>query len=191
MIIIVLPDIAEEDRLLDRARQGDPEALRAIYQSYFAPIFNFIRLRVDDIYEAEDLASEVFVKMLEAFKNRRTAPRHSLRAWLFRVARNALYDRYGRERPFTEIALTDWLPASIDSDAEALAIRSMAAEDARLAVRQLSSDQQEVIVLRFAQMLSLQETADIMGKSLNAVKQLQFRAVNALRRTLSAYEAGG
>ena len=59
MIVIVLPDIAAEDRLLEAARRGDQDAMFKIYDSYFPPIYNFIRLRVEDRILAEDLASEV------------------------------------------------------------------------------------------------------------------------------------
>ncbi len=119
MIVIVLPDIAEEDRLMVRARQGDKDALRQIYQDYFSPVYNFIRLRVDDGPQADDLTSEVFVKLMTAFRDGK-APRQSLRGWLFRVARNVLYDHFGGgQQKYTEEALEEWVPASReDSDQE-------------------------------------------------------------------------
>ena len=61
-------------------------------------------------------------------------------------------------------------------------------ETAHKAIRQLTEDQQEVLILRFGQMLTLQETADIMDKKVNAVKQLQLRALQALRRVLDTME---
>src|SRR5574341_860709 len=108
MIIIVLPDIPSEDRLLATARQGSREALMQIYEGYFPPIYNFIRLRVDDPIQAEDMASEVFVKLVEAMRGPH-APRHSLRGWLFRVARNQISDYYGRNRQLTTEALDEWI----------------------------------------------------------------------------------
>jgi RNA polymerase sigma-70 factor (ECF subfamily) len=61
----------------------------------------------------------------------------------------------------------------------------MDSEQARRALKMLADEQQEVLILRFGQGLSLQETADIMGKQVGAVKSLQFRAVNTLRQVLS------
>lgn len=185
MIVIILPDIALEDRLLARAQRGDQDAIRQIYEAYFGPIYHFIRLRVDDRGMAEDLASEVFLKMVAAFKGA-SAPRQSLRGWLFRVARNVLHDHYGRRDRLSETALDEFLPAPGDETQEIQFMRSLEIERARQALQRLSFEQQEVILLRFGQMLSLQETADIMGKKINAVKALQFRAVNALRRHLAA-----
>lgn len=180
MILIVLPDIPAEDRLLAQARQGDQDAIMQIYDGYFTPIYNFIRLRVDDRYVAEDLASEVFVKLVSALRSH-TAPRHSLRGWLFRVARNAIHDHYGRAKHLSSEALDEWLPDG-DDEPEVAFLRALTVERTRHALRQLSPEQQEVLILRFGQVLSLQETADIMGKNVGAVKSLQFRAVNALRQ---------
>lgn len=65
-----------------------------IYEAYFTPIYQYIRLRVDDTMTAEDLASDVFVKLINALRGP-NAPRTSLRGWLFRVARSAVADAYG------------------------------------------------------------------------------------------------
>jgi RNA polymerase sigma-70 factor, ECF subfamily len=186
MIIIVLPDIAEEDRLMERARRGDKAALSTIYQDYFSPVYNFIRLRVSDQQQADDLTSDVFVKLMIAFREGK-APRQSLRGWLFRVARNVLYDHYGTGKSYTEEALEEWVPASReDTDPEIALLQVMDSMRVRQAMQRLPEDQQEVLVLRFAQALSVEETADIMGKNINTVKSLQFRAVNALRQRLGA-----
>jgi RNA polymerase sigma-70 factor (ECF subfamily) len=184
MIVIVLPDIAIEDRLLAQARQGDQDAIMRIYDSYFSPIYNFIRLRVDDRAQAEDLASEVFVQLVMALRQGK-APRHSLRGWLFRVARNLIYDHYGRGQRMTTTALDEWLPAPPDDEPEALALQALDTERARRVLGMLAAEQQEVLILRFGQGLSLQETADIMGKQVGAIKSLQFRAVSTLRQLLS------
>lgn len=183
MIVIVLPDIPSEDRLLAQARQGQQDAIMQIYESYFPPIFQFIRLRVGERALAEDLASEVFVKLVDTLQ-RSTAPRHSLRGWLFRVARNEIHDHYGKSSQLPTTTLDEWLPAAPDNDPEVQFMRSVSVERVRRAIRMLAADQQEVLLLRFGQMLSLQETADIMGKSTNAVKSLQFRAINTLRSIL-------
>jgi len=183
MILIVLPDISVEDRLLAEARQGNREALMRIYDTYFPPIYNFIRLRVDDTLLAEDLASDVFIKLVETLRGR-NAPNHSLRGWLFRVARNRLHDHYRANKNLTSEAIEEWMPSPSDDEPEEQFIRTLQKELARTALLQLSDDQQEVLILRFGQGLGLQETADIMDRNISAIKSLQFRAVNTLRQTL-------
>ena len=183
MILIVLPDIGIEDRLLAQARQGDREALMRIYDTYFPPIYNFIRLRVDDTSLAEDLASDVFIKLVETLRGK-NAPHHSLRGWLFRVARNRLHDHYRQNKNMTSEALEEWTPIPSDDEPEEQFLRTLQVEQARSALLKLSGDQQEVLILRFGQGLGLQETADIMDRNISAIKSLQFRAVNALRQFL-------
>jgi RNA polymerase sigma-70 factor (ECF subfamily) len=179
-LLLTLPDIPHEDRLLAQARQGNQKAIAEIYEHYFDPIYQFIRWRVNDPGAAEDLTSEVFIKFLNALKSP-NAPRQSLRGWLFRVARNALYDHY--QQPETSGELDEMLPAP--DDAEAQLIQRLDAERVREALRALAADQQEVLILRFSQMLSLEDTAESMGRSVSAIKSLQFRAINTLRRALS------
>lgn len=188
IIVIVLPDIAEEDALMAGARAGDPDALRQIYLAYAQPVYQFIRLRVADRGAAEDLTSEVFFKLVRECKAGR-APQHSLRGWLFRVARAELSDHYGRDARFTQTTLNEFIPAPMDYEPEAEFIRQTHLDVVRAALRRLSVEQQEVIILRFGQRLSLQETADLMGKNANAIKALQFRAINSLRRRLSQMRA--
>jgi RNA polymerase sigma-70 factor (ECF subfamily) len=183
MLMIVLPDLSEEDRLLAAARTGSPAALTQIYDAYFQPIYRFIRMRVDDPSLAEDLTSDVFVKLIEASR-RRKGPATNLRGWLFQVARNLVHDHYRGRKGLTEEALHDGLPG-LAGDPEAHAAQAVSAEQVRHALRRLGPEQQEVLILRFAHSLSLQETADIMGKQTNAIKQLQFRATQALRRALA------
>lgn len=184
MLLIILPDLSEDEQLLADARHGSPAALTRIFDTYFQPVYGFIRLRVDDPALAEDLSSEVFVRLVTAMRQR-SGPRSSLRGWLFQVARNLINDHYRGRKGFAESALDDWLPDTQNADMELLAIRASSAEQTRRALHTLSPDQQEVLILRFAQNLSLQETADLMGKQVNAIKQLQFRAVQALRRELA------
>jgi RNA polymerase sigma-70 factor, ECF subfamily len=139
---------------------------------------------VDDRQQADDLTSEVFVKLMTAFRDGK-GPRKSLRGWIFRVARNLLHDQYGAGKKYTEEALEEWVPASpVETDPEIQVIRAADAQRVREAIQKLPAEQQEVLVLRFAQSLSVEEAADLMGKNINTVKSLQFRAVNALRTKL-------
>ena len=187
MIVLTLPDLDAEDQLTLRAHRGDKDALREIYASYYTPIYQFIRMRTDSPDTAEDLAADVFLALVDACR-RGKGPQQSLRGWLFRVARHTIHDHYKGGETFTETVLDDWLPIPTDDQPESQFMRTLRIESAQEAIRQLTADQQEVLILRFGQMLSLQETADIMDKQVNAVKQLQLRALQALRRALGTLE---
>lgn len=187
MIVIVLPDVTVEQRLLADARHNKPEALQAIYENYFPPIYQFIRLRIRDREQARDIAADVFLDLFAALRSN-NPPRTSLRAWLFRVARNKVYDHYGEAERFPASTLDEWMPAVEHEDLETSFLRSARVERVRRALRMLAAEQQEVLILRFGQGLNLQETADLMGKSVSAIKSLQFRAVDTLRAILDTRE---
>ncbi len=183
MIVIVLPDSNIEQDLLIDARQNKQEALKAIYESYFPPVYQFIRLRIRNREQARDIAADVFLDLFVALRGR-NPPRISLRAWLFRVARNKVYDHYGETKQFPTTTLDEWIPGSDTEELETEFLRSMRVERVRHALRMLVAEQQEVLILRFGQGLSLQETADLMDKSVSATKSLQFRAMDTLRTIL-------
>ncbi|MBW4439286.1 MAG: RNA polymerase sigma factor [Pleurocapsa minor GSE-CHR-MK-17-07R] len=188
MILLVLPDVTADEDTLSRARAGDEEAIVAIYHHYFDPVYQFCRLRVGDTHAVQDLTSEVFVRFIRALKKDK-APHTSLRAWIFRVARNLIYDHYGRrEAELPESTLEQWVSTDMSTDPETEALRRIQSARARRAIAMLAPAQQEVLLLRFDQQLSLQETADIMDKQVNAIKALQFRAVNTLRQILAELE---
>lgn len=179
MLQLSLPDLQTEDVLLTRALRGEQNAVMEIYDAYAPPIYQYVRLRISDPDMAEDIASDVFVQFIDSLK-KRTAPRHTLRGWLFRVARNLIAGHYRSHIP--HIALDESMHSY--SNLEAQIAQNIAIAHMQQAIRMLNDDQQEVVVLRFGQSLSLSETAEIMGKSVSAVKSLQFRAVETLRGIL-------
>jgi len=183
MIILVLPDITTDDDRLRQARSGDKSAITAIYRSYYEPVYQFVRLRVGNVQEAEDLTADIFIKFIKALKEDK-GPHTSLRGWIFRVARNAIYDYYGNDAPLPLDTVEQWLSSDENTDPEVQALRSIEADRARQVIGMLAPSHQEVLMLRFDQQLSLKETADIMDKNVNAIKALQFRAVNTLRDIL-------
>lgn len=182
--LIILPDLTTEDRLLAQARAGDQLAVMRIYDAYFSPIYQYIRLRLDDNMTAEDLAADVFVRFIASLRGG-TAPRDSLRGWLFKVARHQIADYYGKQTKLPQTTLDDWISAPADEQPEVQFLAAVSTQRAQNAVRMLAAEQQEVLVLRFGQQLTLQETADIMGKSVSAIKSLQWRAVETLRHILA------
>lgn len=182
MIVLVLPNPSTDDALLDLARAGDKGAIGDIYRQYVDSIYQFCRLRLGDAQAAEDITSSVFTTFIQALAKGK-GPKYHLRAWLFKVARNSIYDTYGKQQTLPIETLEQW--SDIDSlDPENQAFQAIDADILRQTIKMLSPDQQDILLLRFDQQLSLRETADILGKKVNTVKALQFRAVNRLRDLL-------
>ena len=188
MILIVLPDMPAEDALLQRLKRGERGAVIDVYQQYFPPLYQYARLKVGDGALAEDVVSDVFVILIESLGTK-SAPRENLRGWLFTIARNEIYRTYGTVQHLPLADVEEWMPASSELNPENQVADRFDIERVRHALRMLTADHQEVLILRFGQRLPLKDTADLMGKSISAVKSLQFRALETLRGILVEAEA--
>jgi RNA polymerase sigma-70 factor (ECF subfamily) len=176
----------EDTALTRRAREGDGQAFAELYDRNFEAVYRYVYYRVRDEKEAEDVTSEVFFRALRAMP--RYEPRQPFLAWLYRIARNAVIDRARAARPrlsFEDALSHPDAPAHvIDPDVQLLATDRRAR--LRAALANLTSEQQEVVILRFIEGLSAEETGELMGKRAGTVRGLQFRALQALRKHITA-----
>ncbi len=174
----------DERELIRRAKEYDPEAFAEIYKRYYQSIFNYIYYRVSDTTIAEDLCHEVFLRALEAIQSF-TFQGVPFSAWLYRIAGNLVIDHYRRQPPQPEISLEDTnRPLVADDNPGAALERHFTHQELRQALRQLTDDQQQVIILKFVDGLSNSEVAQILGKTEGAVKSLQHRALASLGRLM-------
>lgn len=171
-----------EPGLLERARQWDEDALAEIYDTYAPRIYRYAYRHLGHRITAQDVTSETFHRLLAALKNG-GGPHTNLSAWLYRVAHNVVVDIYRRQPDDPPASLED-LDLAGSADQEHRAEHSDRVAWARRALHQLTDLQQQVIVLRYLESLSLKETAQVMNRTVNAVKALQYRAVDRLRRLL-------
>ncbi len=165
----------------------DHQRLAEIYDTYHLPIYRSIYRQVGDVETARDLAADVFQRLLQAVQ-KGGGPTRDIKAWLYRAANNIVIDHYRRRR-FRDHDPLDQEPAAQTVDPAQTAENNILAAAARSALNSLTSDQRQVITLKFLDGLSNQETAAILGKSPGAVKSLQHRALAALQRQLPAEAA--
>jgi RNA polymerase sigma-70 factor (ECF subfamily) len=173
---------------VSRVQDGDTGAFAEIYDQYGDTVFRYIYYRVGTRALAEDLMSETFLRALRRIGSV-TFQGRDLGAWLVTIARNLIADHYKSGRYRLEIATADMLDTDAEDHApeakpEAAALDRLNNEVLIGAVRKLGAEQQECIMLRFLQGLSVTETAQIMGKNDGAIKALQYRAVRSLGRLL-------
>lgn len=172
----------DERRALNGLQKLDSQAIGAIYDRYFSEVYRYVRYRINDDSTAEDLASEVFVRLLEAAQKKQE-PQSSLKGWLIATASHAVNDHLRRHYRRPVEALSD----SMADDRPSLHSEIDAREQNRMvqsAYVQLTSEQQHVLALRFGQGYSIEETAAHLKKNINAVKALQFRALASLQRQI-------
>jgi len=170
----------EERKLIRRAKSGDPAAFAEIYDAHYPAIYRYVFFRVGSEPVAEDLAGEVFVRLVEKI-DQFTYRGRPLLAWLYTIARNLVADHHRHTGKATLVPLDEGLVAdSVDpEDAASLTLsqRRLAA-----ALQELTEEQRQVVVLKFFEGLDNQTVAMIVDKSVGAVKSLQHRGLAALRR---------
>jgi RNA polymerase sigma-70 factor (ECF subfamily) len=158
----------------------DSQSIGAIYDRYFPEIYRYVRYRISDDTLAEDIASDVFVRLMEASQKKK-GPQTNLRGWLIATASNAVNDHHRRHYRRPVEALSETMPdgsASVHSQVDVREQNRVVQE----ALVQLTEEQQHVLALRFGQGYSVEETASILKKNINAIKALQFRALASLQR---------
>ena len=173
----------EQLELIRRAKECDPSAFATIYDHYYLDIYNYIYHRVANVQLAEDLVSEVFLKVLESIDSF-TFRGIPLSAWLFRLARNLLIDYFRTSpRPGVEVPLEEEVVLT-EGGPDAALERKVTRKQLLGALSNLTEDQKEVVVLKFMEGFSNTDVAKIVGRSEGAVKSLQHRALSTLSRIL-------
>ncbi|MFG3423410.1 sigma-70 family RNA polymerase sigma factor [Micromonospora sp. NPDC048063] len=173
--------------LVARAQAGDVEAFGLVYDRYVDQVFRSIYRRVSDRQVAEDLTSETFLRALRNLASFRR-PGGDFGAWVATIARNLVTNYQAshqrRERPVAELRDA----ASVDQapNPEAAAMASLTRETVLAGIEQLNPDQRRCIVLRYLREMSIEETAQALGKTPAAVKAMQHKALRALRGLLPA-----
>jgi RNA polymerase sigma-70 factor (ECF subfamily) len=184
--------------MLDRARQGEAEAISALYRHFLSGVFWYIAARVPDRPTAEDLTSEVFLEMVEGIHKVRADNEATFASWLFQIARITVAGYYRkRERVPTSLSLENERSLREDdntimavpiSHPDADPVRWAEARDewsiVVQAINTLTEEQRQVLVGRLILGYDVTTVAQMVGKKANAVKALQFRALNSLQRLL-------
>lgn len=180
-------DRAEEIHLLREAQQGNEDAFAMLYRANVQTIFRYVYHRVGDVQTAEDLTADVFVRAVRAL-NAYTDRGKPFVAWLYRIANARVVDHYRRQGRRPAEGDIDARPIPVQQNMDAGMLRSQAADALKAAMQQLTPEQQHVIILRFIEGHPIEQVARLVGKTPNAVKAMQHRALRALAKRL--HEAG-
>jgi RNA polymerase sigma-70 factor (ECF subfamily) len=175
------------EALVEGARAGDPAAIGAIYDRLAGRVYRFALFRVGSRADAEDLMQRIFLKMIESLP--RYQPRGvPFEAWFFRLARNTVIDHLRARRQVQPLETVAEVDSTRPGPEESL---ELAMEFRRLetALEELTPVQQEVIGYRFMAGLSAREIGLVIGRREGSVRALQFRALQALRRSLGGRSA--
>ena len=174
------------EEIADGVRRRDPEAITTVYTALADRLFGYLMARVHNKEIAEDLLEATFVELLEkGFTIRGESA--VIKSWLFRAAHFNALDHLRRVRRAPEEYRED--PAEFDEPdirpgPEELAVDADISRELFDAIKELSEDQQEVLLLRYVGELTAPEVASVVGKKVPAVRGLQHRGERSLARLL-------
>jgi RNA polymerase sigma-70 factor (ECF subfamily) len=173
--------------LITRAKEGDASAYGELYESHRLSVYRYLYYRTGDTQTADDLTSEVFLRMIRFLSGYRfqDAP---FQAWLFRIAHNLLNDHYRKTNGRQPVQLEENVMDNPLHGRSRPVEHSLNSVTLQQALEMLSGEQREVIVMRFITGMSIAEVARALHKTEDAVKGLQRRALSNLRSVLAGWE---
>lgn len=183
-----------ENKVIDAAIGGDSSAFGQLYDHYHGKIYRFVAVKVATREEAEDITHQIFLNALQnlgGYKNIGLP----FSSWLYRIARNQVIDYYRTRKmniPLDTITQEEEAGTSSKvghKEIEGETQMKLDMEAVMTAVRSLKQQYQDVILLRFVEDLSIQESAAILQKTEGAVKVMQYRAMSELRKLLEGQKS--
>ncbi len=176
----------DERTLVKRAIKRDREAYGALYNKHVSRVYRHVYYMVGNPAEAEDLTAQAFLQGWKAIERyqMRGAPFVS---WLMRIAHNLGVSHLRSRKPSTELPET-LVDHNRDGNPDDALQRQAEGDRVREAILRLREEHRRVIILRFVEDLAYREVAEIVGKSVPAVRVIQHRALNALRKQMQLDE---
>lgn len=187
---------------LEQARRGEAEALSILYRQFLPGVFGYIAARVPDRAIAEDLTSEVFLKMVEGISRLKASDEAGFAAWLLQIARITVagYYRKREHQPVLVSLEPEDQDEGVLGSGKALVSMYLGVDPAEIVetrdewhrvidvINTLTEEQRQVLVGRLILGYDVATVARMIGKKANAVKALQFRALQSLHRLLGKRE---
>lgn len=167
----------------------DKQHLVSLYEQHSPALFRYAYRLLGERSAAEDCVAETFSRFLRAVHNGRK-PSENTQAYLYRMAHNWVVDFY-RRKPNEGDLMEAEQRNDPEDDPTGLAIAKQKREAVRAALRKLPREQQQVIALRFLEEWSHERVAETLGKSVEATRALQHRALTSLKKLLVELEDEG
>ncbi len=171
----------DEAKLLPRIQALDREALAEMYDAYSDRLYGYAFRLLNNRQLAEDCVSETFTRLLAALQSG-NGPQSSLQAYLYRIAHNWITDIY-RRQPLEPLTVDETIPMVGDKIESEVELRAANAQILQ-AMRRLTPDQRQVIILKYVEDWTNEQIAQALQKPVGAVKSLQHRGLESLRRML-------
>ena len=180
--------IDDEKQLLTQVASGNKEAFGQLYDLYAPRLFRFIRIKVKSQALAEDLSSEMFLKVYEYLMDKENKVEDSFQALLYRVARNLIADYY-KKKSSQDIFMGDDFHIFLNEEPAKDEISSKEiADQIHKAITHIKEEYQDVLILYYIDELPVPEIAKILNKSAGAIRVLIHRGLVSLKKHLTEGE---
>jgi RNA polymerase sigma-70 factor, ECF subfamily len=182
--------LADPNRLseaVEAAQRGDARGWTELFERFHPDVHAYALARLGDLTAAEDVTQDVFVAAVAAIRTLRDRREPVVQAWFLHICRHKVMDYFRLNKRHEATLFEPARPAESDPSA----IAEMAVETGRIrkAMAELTDEQQDILVRRFVLDQSLEEVASTTGRSVGAVKSMQHRALESLRRVLQRTRA--
>ncbi len=177
---------SRDQEILERARRYEPAALEEIFDRFSPGIYRYAYRLLGDADLAGECTSETFMRFLSALR-REHGPDEYLQAYLYRIAHNWVTDYYRSKVP-PSLPLDGYLPADPAEQPDQVLHQALESHHLRSALALLTPDQRQVIVLKYLEDWQNEAIARSLNKPVGAIKALQHRALESLRRILKRYD---
>lgn len=164
--------------VIEKAKGLDSEAIAFLFNRYYPKIYRYIYYWVKTKEDAQDLASEVFIRLVKSIRYQSG----NFDAWIYAIAKNLITDYYRRNATRKESCINEKMVNSVscqDKDDPMLT-----EEELKQSMQSLTEEQSQIIALKFIEGYDNEKISQITGKSIGAIKALQFRAILALKEVL-------
>lgn len=178
-----------DEELMFRYSSGDAAAFEALFNRHKDSLYRFLLWRCESQAVAEELAQDVWEKIINASKNMQLTT--SFRAYLFQIAKNRVVDHYRKVSPETTLKIDD---ADMDIIAQSQDTKQLSAErqsqlmecveELYLLLEQLPMEQKEIIILREESLMTLEELASSLGEERETLKSRLRYALKKLRKNM-------
>jgi len=173
----------EINTLVEQACKGDSQAFAQLYDLFAQKIFKYVRIKIQDRDDAQDILQEVFIKAYKGLENAKDSKEIlNFSAWLYTIASNTINDYFRKKYRTPEILTIDEnldLPSEVSPSLELDLQIDMGI--ARKAFAELSPLYRQILELRYIQEFSLEEILKILGKTNLAIRLIQFRALRRVK----------
>ena len=190
-----MPQNIKDKQVFNKLKKKDKDAFILVYDAYANSIYRFIYFKVGSKEEAEDIASQVFLKTWDYIRNNNLKDHKTLKSLLYKVARNTVIDHYRKQSRKTESSLDAGIDDInnvniVDPAQDIISEISTKADHEMLVLRMrdLKDEYREAIVLRYINELNIKEIAQVLDKSRGNVRVLIYRALKALKELVEDEE---